>query len=60
MNLELLSKLAWCVVSDPTSLLAMIFTAKYEKGKEWWPVDKNSNSTTSYTWKSIEKALKVL
>lgn len=58
MNIILLSKIAWRIISQPKSLLARVFKSKYEKDRGWWNECKAKN--TSYTWKGILIGLKTL
>lgn len=50
-NLALLAKQAWCIHSDPTSLLGRVLKAKYFPHCSL--LDASLGQNTSYSWRSI-------
>lgn len=55
MNEALLTKLAWRILQNPSSLLAKVFKTKYKKDKGWWPCSKSASA--SLVWKGLHTGL---
>ena len=50
-NMAMLSKQAWRIVAEPTSLIACIYKAKYFPTCSFWEAE--THSSPSYSWRSI-------
>ena len=57
-NLAMLSKQAWRIVSDPTSLIAWIHKAKCYPDNSFW--NAPSHHSPSFSWRSISNAKDML
>lgn len=58
-----LTKLAWRIVANPSSLLSRLFDAKYNKGKGWWSrgnIIAPTVCTACEAWRGIRVGLKNL
>jgi hypothetical protein len=58
-NEALLAKQGWRCITQPNSLMAQTLKAKYHP-KDSFINAKKGNSTSSYTWQSIQKASWIL
>ncbi|XP_024171571.1 uncharacterized mitochondrial protein AtMg00310-like [Rosa chinensis] len=50
-NMSMLAKQAWRVISNPESLVAQLYKARYYPYGNFWNV--NAHATPSYSWRSI-------
>lgn len=57
MNIALVTKLAWRIISQPSSIFRVI-KGKYERGTGWWSTNLNSKQSTPF-WKSIKVGLQL-
>lgn len=64
LNEAFLSKLAWKIVSNPSSLLARVFDAKYNRGRGWFSpqtlATKKGEKCTEEAWQGIRRGLRNL
>lgn len=58
MNLVLLTKVAWRILTQPVSLLSKVYRAKYVRSNGWWSSTCIGNQ--SFVWKSIIKGIHIL
>lgn len=58
VNHALISKQAWKMLTAKDSVWVQVLTGKYLKGRDFWEVEANGNS--SWLWKSIVKAREVI
>ena len=57
-NLALLAKQGWRILTNPTSLVARVYKAKYFPFED--VLNSRMGSNPSYAWRSIYKSLRVL
>ena len=57
-NLTMLAKQSWCILTNPSSLVARVLRAKYFPTGD--VLNAKLDNSPSYSWRSIYNSLKVL